>query len=90
MLGVKRNTSRRHPTSAEAAEALAEGRCLYSLVGNCSANGKVKAVGLRDREDIDQVLVCGGHYPRLRQMPDRELEQMRRDLRSVFAANVVS
>jgi hypothetical protein len=81
---------RKHPNSAEAAEALLDGRCLYSQISMCSGRRKVRAVGLRNQEDEDTVLVCGAHYARQRKIPDRDLEKLRRDLRSVFASKVLS
>jgi hypothetical protein len=52
----------------------------------CSAtcSPRLRSVGLRDNDDLDVVLVCSGHYGRLRQMPPDELEELARALHSVF------
>lgn len=72
-----------HPTPPQAAEALAEGQCLYALVSTCSKRG-ANPVGLRHREDMTVVLCCGGHYARLRQLPDKQLDLLERRLRDEF------
>jgi hypothetical protein len=83
LFGVRAPRGRGHPSNAEAAEALLAGDCMYRL---CSAkcSPRLRSVGLRDNDDSDVVLVCSGHYGRLRQMPPDELDDLARALHTVF------
>ena len=77
----------KHLTGEQAAEALAQGRCMYAALSTCS--GGPASVGLADNEDNDAVLVCKAHFGRLRQLEGRELERLRAELHSVFISRRV-
>lgn len=72
-----------HPTPWQALDALSEGRCLYAAISNCSKRPPSQR-GLRDEEDNNVVLVCGGPYPRLRHMPTHDLNRLERVLLEAF------
>lgn len=76
----------KHPTAEQAAEALAQASCMYAALSACS--GSAASVGLADDDDPDAVLVCKAHYGRLRQLDERDREQLRRHLRQTFMREV--
>jgi hypothetical protein len=86
-LALRKPRNRTHPSLAEAAEALADGRCLYSPVSTCSSDPN--AVGLRHREDVRVVLACKAHVGRLRKLPARDLDRLEAELRRAFAHKLV-
>jgi len=76
-----------HTTPQEAAQALADGACMYAAVSTCS--GRPVPVGLEGDEDMDVVLCCRAHYGRLRQLDERKLNQLRDHLRDGFVQRVL-
>lgn len=86
MLGFLR--SRRHsrlrPTPEQAFEALAAGECMFSPATKCS--GPLRTAGLRDEDDMHDVLVCRAHYGKLRRLDAGALETYGRQLERAFAA----
>ena len=78
-----RRRKRRHPTPAQALAQLEEGRCLYA--GMSKSSGKLKQTGLRDKYDVNVVLVCQAHYGLLRKLDPYDAEKIRRVLREAFA-----
>ena len=80
---VARRQKVRHPSPAQALEALSDGLFMYAPISGCSKRG-VAAVGLRDNEDRNAVLICAAHFGRLRQMPINQLAQLERVLLANF------
>lgn len=79
----RRQRSRQHPTPQQAFDALAQARCMYAPISNCS--GPPAPVGLNGDWDESDVLACKAHYGRLRKMDDRTLRQLERHLLKAFA-----
>ena len=78
----RRRRSQRHPTPAEAYEALAQAQCMYAAHAVCS--GPTSAVGLRGPDDTNDVLVCRAHFGRLRSVRKRDLDELERYLVRAF------
>jgi hypothetical protein len=74
---------RQHPTPQQAFAALSEGRCLYSAISACSRRPP-RPVGFGGEKDESAVLVCGGHYGRLRQLDPRRADELERYLSRAF------
>lgn len=74
---------RRTVPRRRAANALRAGACLYACHGDCDPI--VAPVGLRDRDDVDAVLVCPHHLPLLRGLRPFEAARLARYLRVRFA-----
>jgi hypothetical protein len=76
---------RRTVPRRRAASALREGACLFAvLLDDCDP--LVGPVGLRDRDDVDAVLVCSKHLPHLRRLRPIEAARLGRYLRIAFFA----
>ena len=85
MLGVLRRSARAgDPSPAEAFEALSQGLCLYARPER-ACSPRVRAVGLRHEFDGSDVLVCSGHYGRLRRLEGRRLDELERVLTEAFS-----
>lgn len=57
---------------------------MFSPATRCS--GPPAPFGLRDDDDVDEVLICKAHYGRLRRLDERTLETYGRHLARAFAA----
>lgn len=78
-------SQRGHPTPRQAYDALSVGQCMYAPISVCA--GPARIVGLRDEDDVNDVLVCRAHYGRLRTMPRRQLDLLERALVRAFAGH---
>ena len=77
------HASRRHPTPAQAYDALSLGACMYAGLTKCSSEPFL--VGLRHWDDENDVLACKAHIGRLRELDGRRLDELERDLTRAFA-----
>lgn len=80
MLGLRRL---RHPTPAQAFEALSGANCMYAGISECS--GQASPVGLRDAWDVNDVLACAAHVEQLRKLDKRRTAELERYLTKAFA-----
>ena len=78
----RRKGKGRHPTAAQAYDALSQGSCLYAPLSTCS--GPPRQTGLRDRDDLTVVLACGAHAGRLRRIKPHDLTKLERNLAKAF------
>jgi hypothetical protein len=82
-LGRRRRSRSGQPTPQEAFDALSQGFCMYAPISSCS-DGLIHA-GLRNDDDVNDVLVCRAHYGRLRKLKEPDLRDLERTVVAAFS-----